>query len=403
VRKIDTNDFNTGTRSTPRVINLQIALNLVREHQPISRADLARCMNVGRGMVTSLVDELLSTGVLYEGDTVDVPRGRKPTMLFVRTRDRLAIAIDVRFSRTYVMLSDFDGSQIATETFDTIFAPDELVEELAKRIRKLLQSPAVVGSCEGIGLVVPGMVNNRTGRIYNSPQLGWRDVNIRDALQAATELPVHIENAPTACALAEMWLGKRGDGTFAYVTVSDGVGAGIVVGGKVLRGHSHTAGEFGHIPVTEDGPRCSCGARGCLEAFTSNLATMNRYLGQELSPPEMRKVLKTSGLSIQEIITRARMRDARAIHALEETGSYLGRGLLMILHSVSPQRIIVGGEITAAWDLIEPRLRSIIQERALTPAVAATPIIPEPAGASPRLRGGIALVTAPMFAAPEVA
>jgi N-acetylglucosamine repressor len=403
MRKIDTDDFTKGTRSTPRVINLQIALNLVREHQPISRADLARRMKVGRGMVTSLVQELLSTGVLYEGDTVDVPRGRKPTMLHVRTHDRFAIAIDVRFSRTYVMLSDFEGMQIVTETFETTFDPDELVETLAKRIHRLLQSSAAVGRCEGIGLVIPGMVNSRTGRIYNSPQLGWRDVNIRDALQNATGIPVHIQNASQACALAEMWLGKRGNGDFAYVSVSDGVGVGIVLGGEVVQGHSHTAGEFGHMPISEDGPRCLCGARGCLEAYTSNLATLSRYLDMELSPGEMRKVLKTSGLTIQELITRARLGDERAVYALKETGSYLGKGLLMILHALSPHRIIVGGEITAAWDLIEPRVRSIIQERALTTAAAATPIIPEPAGASPRLQGGIALVAAPVFAAPEVA
>jgi N-acetylglucosamine repressor len=404
MRKIDTDAFTKGTRSTPRLINLQIALNLVREHQPISRADLARRMDVGRGMITPLVHELLRSGVVYEGDTVDAPRGRKPTMLYVRTWDRLAIAVDVRFSRTYVMLGDFDGTQLAIESFETIVDSDALVAELGTRIRRLLQSSHRVGTCEGIGLVVPGSVDQRSGRIYHSPQLGWRDVDIRDALQSATGLPVHVENAPHACALAETWLGKRRNGDFAYVTVSDGVGVGMVVDGEVMRGHSHTAGEFGHIPITLDGPRCLCGSLGCLEAFTSNLATLSRYLGRELfSPPEMRKVLRSSGLTIQELIRRARMRDERAIHALQETGSYLGRGLLMIIHALNPHRILVGGEITAAWDLIEPRLSSLIQERALTPAAAATPIIPEQSEVSPRLRGGIALVAAPIFAAPEVA
>ena len=103
VRKINTRSFVRATRSTPREINRQIVLNLVREHQPISRADLARRMHVGRGMVTSIVSELLVDGSIYEGSTVEAPRGRKPMMLHVRTHDRLVVAVDVRFSKTYVM------------------------------------------------------------------------------------------------------------------------------------------------------------------------------------------------------------------------------------------------------------------------------------------------------------
>ncbi len=102
MRKIDTRDFRRATRSTSRQVNRQILLNLVREHQPISRADLARRMTLGRGVVTTLVKELLEEGALYEGALGDLPRGRRPMMLHVQTRDRLVVAIDVRFSRTSV-------------------------------------------------------------------------------------------------------------------------------------------------------------------------------------------------------------------------------------------------------------------------------------------------------------
>ena len=134
MRKINTRSFVRATRTTTRDINRRILLNLVREHQPISRADLARRMRVGRGMVTSLVGELLSDGSIYEGTTVDAPRGRRPMMLYVRTHDRLVVAIDVRFSRTYLMLTDFNGNPIAMETFETVVDPDELVAKLARRI-----------------------------------------------------------------------------------------------------------------------------------------------------------------------------------------------------------------------------------------------------------------------------
>jgi len=406
LRKIDTRNFRRATRSTSREINRQIVLNLVREHQPISRADLARRMSLGRGVVTSIVNELLADGAVYEGPTGEAPRGRKPTLLYVRTRDRLAIAVDVRFSRTYVMLADFSGAQIALETFDTITEPGELVAEFAHRIGRLLERHGAEGRCEGIGVVVPGMVDHRSGRILNAPQLGWRDVHIRDALADSTGLAVQIENAPLACALAKMWLGRRGEGTdnFVYLTVSDGVGTGIVVNGQVVRGHDFTAGEFGHVPLDRNGPRCLCGATGCLEAYTSNLATLSRYLGKELTAEGTRALLSATPLTVPELIARARTgSDAGATAALEETARHLGLGIAMIVNSLNPAQIFVGGEITAAWDLLEPIVRQAVTERALTAAAAETPVIPEEVGGYPRLRGATALVAAPVFAAPQVA
>jgi predicted NBD/HSP70 family sugar kinase len=404
VRKIDTRDFRRATRATPREVNRQILLNLVREHQPISRADLARRMRIGRGIVTTLVNDLLEEGSVYEGALAEAPRGRRPKMLHVRTRDRLVIAIDVRFSRTYLLLSDFSGTQIALESFRTLFDPDALLNELATRIRSLLRTHGAEGNCEGIGMVLPGMVDRASGRVLNAPQLGWRDVQIRSGLAERTGLPVHVENAPAACALAHIWLGPRGSGSrdFVYVTVSDGVGAGVVVNGEVVRGHGHTAGEFGHIPLRSDGPRCLCGSAGCLEAHTSNLATLARYLGHEFSPAVARELLKGDGVTVEDVILRARRGDERAHAALEDTGRYLGLGLSIIINGLNPAQIFLGGEITGAWDLIEPAIRAETQRRALTREAAATPVVPEPPGSLPRLRGAIALVAAPVFAAPQV-
>jgi predicted NBD/HSP70 family sugar kinase len=402
---MDTRDFRRATRDTPREINRQILLNLVREHQPISRADLARRMGIGRGIVTTLVNELLDEGSVYEGAVALVPRGRRPKMLYVRTRDRLVVAIDVRFSRTYLLLADFSGTQIALESFATIFRPDALLDELAIRVRRLLRTHGAEGRCEGIGMVIPGMVDRASGRVLNAPQLGWRDVEIRSGLAARTGLPVHVENAPAACALATIWPGPGGGSgirDFVYVAVSDGVGAGVVVNGEVIRGHGHTAGEFGHIPIRSDGPRCLCGSDGCLEAHTSNLATLARYLGHELSPAVARELLLGSSITVEDVIHRARGGEPRARAAVEHTGRYLALGLSVIINALNPEQIIIGGEITGAWALVEPTIRAEIQGRALTRGAAATPVIPEPPGSLPRLRGAIALVAAPAFAAPQV-
>ena len=406
MRRIDPHSFVRATRLTTRHINRQIVLNLVREHQPISRADLARKMRLGRGRITQLVTDLVKEGEIYVGRTTETPRGRRPEMLFVRTRDRLVMAIDIRFSRTFLMLGDFSGAPLAFESFKTVLDPARLMNAIARRVRAILRKHDRAKQCEGIGLVIPGMVDQSTGRVLSSPQLGWKDVDVRDTLSRSAALPVHIENAPTACALARMWLGEHGvtvPQNFVYVTVSDGVGAAVVVNGELVRGQSNTAGELGHVPLDLKGPVCLCGARGCLEAYTSNIATLSRYLGVEFSPASAKKLRRSSGLTVLDVVERAKGGERRAVRSLEETGRYLGAGLAVIINALNPGVIFVGGEITEAWEILDPLIRSAILERALTSSAASTPIVIEPADRYPRLRGATALVAAMGFAAPKVA
>ena len=408
MRKINTDDFQIATRSTSRDINRQIALNLIREHQPISRADLARLMNVTRGVVTTLANELIEQELIYEGATGEVSRGRKPTFLHVRTRDRLAIAVDVRFSRTYLMLSDFAGRQIALEIFETVFEHDKFIKDLADRVRRLIKTHNAGDLCEGLGLVVPGMVDHNTGRILYAPTLGWRNVDLRDGLVASIGLPVQIENAARAFALAELWLGRSNTAnvqSFVHVSVSDGVGVSVVVEGQLLRGHDHIAGEFGHLCLSLDGPPCMCGSNGCWEAYISNLATLSRYFGRNLSNLNTNHLreLERGSFGVPDLIARARSGDAKALTAVLTTGRYFGLGLVSIIHAINPECIYIGGEITAAWDLIEDCVRAALAERALTESAAATPIRIAAAIEHPRLRGAAALIAAPTFAAPRIA
>jgi N-acetylglucosamine repressor len=405
VRKIDPRNFQRATRTTTKEINRQIVLNLVREYQPISRADLARRMEVARGIVTPLVNELIAQGLLVEGATGASPRGRKPTLLHVRAHDRLAIAVDVRLSETQLMLSDFSGRALATELLATPTDADELVLALAGRIRRLLHAHAAAGQCQGIGLVVPGVVDRATGRLLNAPTLGWRNVDLRAALQQVVGLPVHIERDAVACALARMWMGQGAaeePDSFAYVTFSDGVGAGLVVGGHVVRGHRDTAGEFGHIPLSLEGPACLCGSHGCWEAYTSNTAVVARYLGRELSTRESYAQVRETGLTVADVIARGRAGDAGARDTLETTGRYIGLGLAAIVNALNPARIVVGGDIAGGWELIRPSVIESLAQRTLTQGTAATPVVPEPHDPQTRLRGAAALVVAPVFATPAI-
>jgi N-acetylglucosamine repressor len=407
MRKINPHDFTVARRGTSREINRQIALNLIRAHQPVSRADLARLMNVRRGVASLLVSELLEEALIFEGAVGEAAgRGRKPTFLYIDSRQRCVVGVDIRASRTYIVVTDLVGHQLGVvSSFQTNKDVAVLLPELARRIRQVLGDHKEIGACEGIGVVVPGMVDPALGRVLHAPTLSWRDVNLRDPLAAATGIPVHIENSGKACALAQLWA-TRSDvvtsGNSVFVSVSDGVGVGVVVNGELLRGRHNTAGEFGHVPLSIDGPRCSCGATGCWESYVSNIATLSRYFGRDLNEAKPRGA-ETATFSIEDLIARARAGDAKALAALNSTARYLGLGLASIINAVDPARIYIGGEITTAWSLIEPIVRGALRERTLTEFGGATEIHVVPAEEHPRLRGAVALVAAPAFAAPMVA
>jgi N-acetylglucosamine repressor len=246
---------------------------------------------------------------------------------------------------------------------------------------------------------------DRSGNVVvHAPALGWRDVPLKEPLSAALGLPLEMENAAKACALAQIWdaRGVTLPGDMVFVSVSDGVGVGLVVGGEVLRGRHNVAGEFGHLPLNIDGPRCACGATGCWEAYVSNLATLSRYVGHAIGPRQPVPAESVS-LTIEELVARGRDGDGKAMTALLATARYLGLGLASIVNAFDPARIYVGGEITAAWDVIAPTVRAALAERTLAAAAADTDIVVVPAHAHPRLRGASALVGALVFAAEHVA
>lgn len=395
--------LRVATRRTPRDINRRIALDLIRTNQPVSRADLARLMGTRRGAVTRLVNELIHDGAVFEGATGEARRGRKPTFLYLDSRQRCVVAVDIRPTRTSMMLTDLTGRQLASVTsFPTERDARRFVGGLARRVKTLLAEHKDLGRCEGVGVVVPGMVESSAGRVLLAPNLGWRNVELRDPLAAALRLPVQIENSGKACALAQLWASRdTAPANFAFVTVSDGLGVGVVIGGEVLRGQHNIGGEFGHVPLNIDGPRCGCGATGCWEAHVSNLATLSRYFGRDLR--DRPQASDAAALTVDDLIVRARGGDAKALAALLSTARYLGLGLGSMINAIDPSHVYIGGEITGAWDLIEPTVRAGLAERALTPAAGGTPIVIVPAEQYPRLRGAAALVAARSFAGRGVA
>ena len=404
MRRIHPTAFRIAKRGTFREINRQIALNLVRTKQPISRAELARLMGIRRGAASLLVNDLLQLGLVFEGAKGKTSRGRRPTHLYIETRRHCTLAVDVSASRTRLLVMDVLGSPLSEVIeFPTGRRPRALVAELVRRIARLREERPSLGECVGVGVVVSGLVDLEGERLKYSPTLGWRDVDLRTPLRAATKVPVVIENSTKACVLAQVWA-VRGDapvdGPVAFVNVSDGVGVGIAIDGKLLRGAHNLAGEFGHVPLDADGPLCSCGQRGCWEAYVSKRALIARFVGADPSWPGS---AEPTAVTIEGIIARARAGDPHALDTLRETAVYLAKGFATIVKSIDPRRIYVGGEITEAWDLVAPTVADTLRHETLLREVGDTEILTVPLGEHPRLRGAAALVSMSAFAAPVVA
>ena len=172
-----------------------------------------------------------------------------------------------------------------------------------------------------------------------------------------------------------------------FVSVSDGLGVGVIINGEVMRGRHNIAGEFGHVPLSLDGPRCSCG----VERLLGGLRLQPRDPGPLLRPAGHRRAgpvdAARAHFTIDDLIARARGGDAKAVAAIEATARYLGLGLASVVNALDPARVYIGGEITQAWDLIEGTVRSALAERTLTPAAAGTEIRPVAASRAPAAAG----------------
>jgi len=249
-------------------------------------------------------------------------------------------------------------------------------------------------TCEGIGVSLPGRVDLASQRLIFAPNLNWREFDLKAPLEEATGLPVELENAANACALSEIWFGRRSESAqdLIALTVSEGIGTGLVMNRQLVRGSSGVAGEFGHTTIVENGLECRCGNRGCWELYASNSAAVRYYSGA-----------KSNGQAptFDDLLRLASQGDTKSLEALNKMGHYLGVGIAMLVTGLAPDEILVIGEITKVWNRVGPIVAKTVEDRCSTHAN--TRIIPTDPLSHPRLLGTIALVVQKHFGAPSVA
>lgn len=401
MRRIDLSNFQVATSETARDINRRIVLNLIRTHQPISRADLARHSGLQRSTVSVIAEQLIAERWITEGANGHTPRGRRPTFLHLNKERVGIIGINVRPVMTKVALADLDANFLAQDSLATPQDPKEFVAELVPRVRKLMTARAGL-TCEGIGVSLPGRVDLVSKRLVFAPNLGWRDVDLKTPLEKATKLPVELENAANSCALSEICFGRRAEGlrNLVVVTVSEGIGCGLILNHQLVQGTTGTAGEFGHAALIQDGLECSCGNRGCWEMYASNSAAI-RYYSQATRGAKRRSTAEERTISFEHLLRLAEQGDTKATDALQQMAQYLGRGVAPLVAGLAPDMIVIVGEVTRAWPLVGPIIKDTVKQHSFTRAE--TQIVPSDPITQPRLRGTIALVLLKHFGAPVVA
>ena len=276
----------------------------------------------------------------------------------------IVVAADLGGTNLRLAAIDADGSVLYRSKRETprSDSPDEIVQAIIESARDC-KSNCAEFEIKAIAAAVPGAINFERGVIMKSPNLPALDgFRLSAALESELNLPTILENDANAAAVGESWLGaSRGVKNSIFVTLGTGVGGGIIIGGKVLRGVDGTAGEIGHISVEPQGAHCGCGGRGCVEQYSSATAIVR--LANELRSNFSDSSLPEAQLTALEIYQRGSKGDRLALEVFGQMGFYLGVALAGLINVLNPEVIVIGGGASAGWDLFIGNLKEEIKNR----------------------------------------
>lgn len=395
-RRINLQSANVARSNTIRDINRQIILNYIREQGPISRAEIARMTALQRSTVSLIVEELVEAKLIKEilGESSG---GRPPHLLSIRASNAVAIGIDIGQKKTIVATTDLSGNLLEKKEFVTDKNYNKTISRVLDCVHYFIDKNG--DFIEGIGISVPGMVESTSGEVLIIPHMNWHRPEIVETIREATGLPVTIDNDANATALAELWFGRPEISNvrdFIVVSVTSGIGTGIVFDGQIYRGKGGVAGEFGHMTIGSDAPiTCAAGKSDCWEAFASERAAVARYKNL---------VSETNGsekIDFEQLVERSLDGDKSAIAALKETARYIGIGVSNLIQGLSPEVTIIVGTIVRAWSLVEEEIKSHA-EKAACQEYPPVRVIPSSLGDYPALMGAFSLILADKFASAAI-
>lgn len=382
-----------GTFQLMKSVNKSIVLNKIRKAESISRAQIAKETSLTPPTVSSIVKELMEQGVVKESVLGHSSGGRKPTMLHINAAAFYVIGVDAGPETVECALTDLTG-KILDRSSSLITKPitnEQFISNLKGNIHALLQSAEISHEkIIGIGVAMHGAVEVETGISLVAPNLNLKNIPIKFRLEEEFNITVKVENDARAMALGESWFGGHGDAdSMVAVNLGRGVGAGIVINGKLYHGAQGIAGELGHMTIDINGEICECGNRGCLQTFASGAAIAKRAKKQLNE--------KTGNKTAQEIFESAESGDQSSVDMLEETGEIIGIGLTNLIHLINPGEIVLGGGVMKSEKYMMPAILRTIQQRSLTAEARQTKVTVTKLGEQATLLGAVSLLLVELF------
>ncbi len=403
----------TATRGaglrTMRELNRGLVLNCIRTEGPLARVAIAERTRLSRTTVGSIVDALLTDGLVREGELLSAARsgGRKATPLHFNAAAGVILGVDLGHTHLTIIAANLAAEPLARQSgpLDTDAGPDICLPRVADALRRCAATHGIAWeTVVGVGLGIPGPMDGALRTLVAPPRMpGWDRVDVRAALRRALRVPVYLDNDANMGALGESRFGAgRGVADFAYVKVGTGIGCGLVVNGAVYRGSQGFAGELGHLTLDVDGPRCDCGNRGCLEAVAGAGAIVRAALSGAGSSVEVADVADVADVDVANVVRAARAGDAASREAIARAGERIGVALAGLVNLVNPSLILLDGGVARAGELLIAPVRAAIAARSLAAASASARIELAALGESAIALGAVALVLDAVFA-PAVA
>lgn len=360
----------TGNSKFLKAYNETGILDLIRMKQAVSRAELSKETGLSPTAIGAIVSSLMEKEYIHEIGTGESSGGRKPVLLELKPGSWYSVGLDIEVDTVQYVLMDITGQVLHEGSVPLrVNTPEMTVMASEACVRQMMRKFSIRKErLLGVGISVPGIVDSKSRRVVLAPNIGWEDADPAGMLESEIGLPVYIENEAMASAICENWIGScQTAGNFVCLNIRSGIGAGIFTGGMPYRGTSGSAGEVGHLVVDENGPRCGCGNRGCLEtlASTGSIVEKARRLARKGLVSNLKKVENFDGITLKDIADAARAGDAAVISLLEDAARYIGIALSYIINTLNPSRIVLGKDFTVYGDLVLDTLRKIIDARAL--------------------------------------
>ena len=381
---------DSGSLRSLRELNRGRVIDVLRTRGSASRAEIARATGLSRSTVSTIVTGLIESGLVGEQQEATAAHGdhggRPAVPLALNRSAGLALGIDFGHTHLRVAVSDLSHEVLAESSrdLDVDHSAAEGLDAAAALVERVLSDADVNGDrVIGAGMGLPGPINRSTGTVGSSAILpGWVGVDAAAEMHSRLGLPVEVENDANLGALAEfVWGAGQGFSELIYIKLSSGVGAGLLLDGRLYRGSGGTAGEIGHTPARPDGVVCRCGLRGCLETVAS-ARSIAELLGES----------RGEQVGSRRLLELVAAEDPAATRLIAEAGRDVGIAVANLCNIVNPGRVIVGGELSAAGETLTEAIAESIDRYAIPSAAEDVTVVPGVLGERAELLGALALV-----------